>query len=108
MSKIRFIYFCLFIALTSQGFSQTPANAVDPYSSIYQTKLEDGHAVYFTPENFNIKADGSLDVSDALQEAINKVQETVRYGIVFIPEGTYKISKTIYLWKGIQIGRAHV
>ena len=103
MRKTQFIYLCLFIALATQAFSQTPAGAVDPYSSIYQTKLEDSHAVYFTPENFNIKADGSLDVSDALQEAINKVQETVRYGIVFIPEGTYKISKTIYLWKGIRL-----
>ncbi len=103
MNKIKFIYFCLFIAFANQGFSQTPDNAVNPYSSVYQTKLEDNLAVYFTPEKFNIKTDGSVDVSDALQEAINKVQETVRYGIVFIPEGTYRISKTIYLWKGIRL-----
>lgn len=103
MGKIRLIYFCLLMALAGQGFAQTPANAVDPYSSIYQTRLDDHFAVYFTPEKFDIKTDGSVDVSDALQEAINAVQETVRYGIVFIPEGTYRISKTIYLWKGIRL-----
>ncbi|MDR1370556.1 MAG: gluconolaconase [Dysgonamonadaceae bacterium] len=93
----------IFITSVSQGFAQAPADVVNPYSSVYRTKLEDPLAVCFTPELFNIKADGTVDVSDALQEAINKVQETVRYGIVFIPEGTYRISKTIYLWKGVRL-----
>jgi sugar lactone lactonase YvrE len=103
MKKYLFIFLLMFITLVSPGFSQTPANVVDPYASIYQTRLDDALAVYFTPENFTITADGSTDVSDALQEAINKVQETVRYGIVFIPEGIYRISKKINLWKGVRL-----
>ena len=79
------------------------AQAVNPYGSVYQTRLDDTLAIYFTPENFGIRADGSTDVSDALQQAINRVQETVRYGVLFIPEGTYPISKTIYIWKGIRL-----
>ena len=91
---ITFLFACNFIS----------ANTVLPeYGSIYINRMDDELAVYFTPENFDIKTDGSMDVSDALQAAINKVQETVRYGIVFIPEGTYRISKTIYLWKGVRL-----
>jgi sugar lactone lactonase YvrE len=90
-------------AFVSPGFAQTPAEAVDAYASIYQTKIDDPLAVYFTPDAFGIPTDGSADVSDALQQAINRVQETVRYGIVFIPEGTYRISRTIHLWKGIRL-----
>ncbi|MDR0700338.1 MAG: SMP-30/gluconolactonase/LRE family protein [Tannerella sp.] len=73
------------------------------YASVYTGKPEDSLAVYFTPEEFDIKNDGSQDISEALQSAIDKVQETVRYGVVFIPEGTYRISKTIYVWKGIRL-----
>ena len=78
-------------------------NAFPEYGSIYSNRMDDEKAVYFTPENFDIKTDGSMDVSDALQAAINKVQETIRYGIVFIPEGVYRISKTIHIWKGVRL-----
>ena len=78
-------------------------NVLPEHGSIYTNRMDDERAVYFTPEYFNIKADGSMDVSDALQEAINKVQETIRYGVVFIPEGTYRISKTIHIWKGVRL-----
>ncbi|MDU1890525.1 MAG: glycosyl hydrolase family 28-related protein [Dysgonomonas sp.] len=100
----RIIIVILFI-LVLNGYQVYGQVAVgdQAYSSIYTTKLDDPLAVYFTPENFNISTDGSTDISDALQEAINKVQETVRYGIVFIPEGTYRISKKINLWKGVRL-----
>ncbi|PXV58947.1 sugar lactone lactonase YvrE [Dysgonomonas alginatilytica] len=102
MKQIVIILFCLFITTVSQVSGQISQDDTG-YASVYTTKLDDPLAIYFTPDNFNIKTDGSTDVSDALQEAINKVQETVRFGIVFIPEGTYRISKTIHLWKGIRL-----
>ena len=64
--------------------------------SVYTQKPKDLEAVFFTPENFNIKADGKTDVSDQLQEAINKVKTEKNFGIVFLPEGRYMISKTIH------------
>lgn len=73
------------------------------YTSIYTERPEDDLAVYFTSDSFAVAPDGSADVSDALQRAIDKVQATVRYGILFIPEGTYKISRTLYIWKGIRL-----
>ena len=71
--------------------------------SFYQSKMDDSAAVYFTPENFKFKNDGKSDVSDVLQEAIRKVKTTTNFGIVFIPEGTYIISKTIFIPKAIRL-----
>jgi len=47
--------------------------------------------------------DGSADDSEAIQQAINKVEETHHQGILFIPEGRYRINKTIYVWPGIRL-----
>ena len=64
--------------------------------SVYELCPKDPEAVYFTPENYGIKSDGSMDVSDALQNAINEVKKKYNFGIVFLPEGKYKITKTVY------------
>ncbi len=71
--------------------------------SFYQARLNDDDAVYFTPENFKITRDGKTDVSDELQRAINEVKTNYNFGIVFIPEGTYKISKTIYIPTAVRV-----
>jgi sugar lactone lactonase YvrE len=71
--------------------------------SYYPSKLDDPRAVYLTPGNFSVRADGTADDSSALQDAINKVQETHLQGIVFLPSGRYRISRTIYIWPGIRV-----
>ena len=48
--------------------------------SFYKEKLTDGKAVYFTQDNFNIKNDGTEDVSVQLQEAIHAVVKQDGYG----------------------------
>jgi len=55
--------------------------------------------MYFSPG----KTDGSIDVSDTLQNAINQLKITHNFGILFIPEGTYLISKTIYVPQAIRL-----
>src|ERR1035437_2041217 len=74
-----------------------------PGNSFYPLKPEDAQAVYFTPENFSITADGKTDVSDQLQKAINQVKTDKNFGILFIPEGTYTISRTIYIPAAIRL-----
>ncbi len=64
-------------------------------SSIYPTRLDDPSAVYLTHENFHVAGDGKADDSLAIQAAIDKLQETRGEGIVFIPEGRYRITRTI-------------
>ena len=76
--------------------------AVD-LKSMYTQRPADPEAFYFTPENYQITADGKTDVSDALQEAINQVKTEKNFGILFIPEGKYRISKTIYIPTAIRL-----
>ncbi|SEP02131.1 SMP-30/Gluconolaconase/LRE-like region-containing protein [Mucilaginibacter gossypiicola] len=71
--------------------------------SIYHARLQDSDAVYFTPENFKIKADGKTDVSDELQAAITKVKTEHNFGVLFIPEGKYLISKTIFIPTAVRL-----
>ena len=71
--------------------------------SVYTQMPHDPEALYFTSENFNIAPDGKHDVSEALQFAINKLKKEKNFGILFIPEGKYLISKTIYVPKAIRI-----
>jgi hypothetical protein len=72
-------------------------------SSVYPTRLDDPAAVYLTPGAFHVQGDGDADDSVAVQAAIDKLQETRGEGVVFIPEGRYRITRTIYLWPGIRI-----
>jgi hypothetical protein len=71
--------------------------------SFYTKRLEDPEAVYFTPDRFPIKADGSMDVSEALQQAIREVKTMHNFGILFIPEGKYLISRTIYIPQAVRL-----
>ena len=64
-------------------------------TSFYTGKIEDESAIYFDADHFNISNDGIVDVSDELQKAVNMVVEEYGYGIVFVPEGKYLLSKTI-------------
>jgi hypothetical protein len=72
-------------------------------SSFYPTRLQDEKAVYLTPDKFAITGDGVADDSAPIQKAIDEVQETSGEGIVFLPSGRYRISKTIYVWPGVRV-----
>jgi hypothetical protein len=94
------VIFFLGITASFQGIS-----AQDQHSgkSIYPLRPNDPEAVYFTRENFNVAADGLGDDAAALQAAIDLVLKQSHGGIVFIPEGTYRLGKTVYLWSGIRL-----
>ncbi|MBQ4540954.1 MAG: SMP-30/gluconolactonase/LRE family protein [Alistipes sp.] len=65
--------------------------------SVYTERFADPNALFFTPEAFGFEAGTKADVSDALQEAINRVKQEKNFGTLYIPEGKYYISKTIYV-----------
>jgi len=94
------LFVLIYLALA--GFTASTVSGINN-SSIYTRRLEDPEAVYFTPGNFNIKTDGSVDVSDELQKAINQLKEEKNFGIIFIPRGIYRISRTIYIPKAIRL-----
>ena len=65
--------------------------------SFYKNRIEDKDAFYFPA------SDGSKDISDEFQDAIMQVVKKHGCGIVFVPEGTYLFSKTIYIPSGVRV-----
>jgi hypothetical protein len=67
--------------------------------------------VYLVKDSFPVHADGVGDDSGAIQQAIDKVRAKGATGgnsrggagIVFVPEGRYRLSQTIYVWRGIRL-----
>ncbi len=72
-------------------------------ASFYPMRLDDPKAVYLTHEAFGVRGDGQSDDSGAIQAAIDRVQESTGEGIVFVPEGRYRVTRTIYVWPGIRV-----
>ena len=72
-------------------------------ASVYTLKFDDPKGVFFTEEEFGIRADGKFDVSDALQAAVNRIKEERGFGTLYLPEGKYRISRTIYVPGSIRI-----
>src|ERR1700684_304950 len=72
-------------------------------ASNYTARLDDAKAVYLTPDSFQVKGDGVTDDSAGLQAAIDKVQEKTNQGILFVPSGRYRVTRTIYIWPGIRL-----
>jgi hypothetical protein len=72
-------------------------------SSYYSARLDDPKAIYLTQENFAVKGDGIADDSAVLQQAINQIQEKTNQGILFVPAGRYRLTRTIYIWPGIRL-----
>jgi hypothetical protein len=72
-------------------------------ASYYPVRMDDPKAIYLTRDAFAVKGDGVTDDSAAIQQAIDKVQSFGSQGIVFIPEGRYRITHTIYVWPSIRV-----
>ena len=72
-------------------------------ASYYTVRLDDPKAVFVTRERFGAVGDGIADDTAALQKAIDAVQETTGEGVVFVPEGRYRLSATLYVWPGIRV-----
>ncbi|HUD91090.1 glycosyl hydrolase family 28-related protein [Sphingobium sp.] len=66
--------------------------------SVYKTAPDEPRAI-------TVKGvgNGRADDSSAIQQAIDKAAEKGGGGIVFLPAGTYRISRTLFLWPGVRI-----
>ena len=72
-------------------------------ASVFTTRLEDPRAVYLTAQEFGAHGDGTADDSAALQAAVDKAGGKVREGIVFVPSGRYRLTRTLYVWPGVRV-----
>ena len=93
------LLFALAMPVGAILFAVAPA----PAQSAFPLRPDDAHAVYLDSKEFGAHGDGLADDSDALQKAINKVQDTVHRGVVFLPEGRYLLDRTVYVWAGIRL-----
>jgi polygalacturonase len=100
---LRVLLLALCVQTVTQFTFAQKTKPADGGASFYKQRLDDPDAVYFTPQNFLVTADGKTDVSDALQKAINTLKATHNFGVLFIPQGTYLITKTIYIPQAIRL-----
>lgn len=90
-------FFCIVCSLAVEsGFAASG-------KSFFTERLEDAQAVYLTRETFGVVGDGIADDSAGLQAAIDAVQEKSEYGVLYVPEGRYRLTQTVYIWKGIRV-----
>ncbi len=71
-------------------------------ASFYPVRPNDAKAVYLTPDHFAVHGDGVADDSEALQAAIDRAGEQGE-GILFVPSGRYRITRTIYIWPAVRV-----
>jgi hypothetical protein len=89
MKGWKIILSCLVVAWAVQLYAD----------SYYPLRPEDPRAVYLTKDQFGVSADGIADDANSIQQAI----DSARRGIVFIPEGRYRLGKTVYVWSGTRV-----
>ena len=70
--------------------------------SVITQRLDDPQAVYLDA-GFHAKGDGRADDSDALQAAIDRVVDLHGEGIVFVPAGRYRLTRTVFVWAGVRL-----
>jgi hypothetical protein len=66
--------------------------------SVFATAPDDPTAVVVRG-----KGDGRADDSAAIQDAIDAAAAKEGGGLVFLPSGRYRISKTLFLWPGVRV-----
>jgi sugar lactone lactonase YvrE len=66
-------------------------------ASYYTVRLDDPKAVYL-----EAKGDGVSDDTAALQSAIDRAAQS-SFGIVFVPEGRYRIGNTLRVWASVRV-----
>ncbi|MEJ2111163.1 MAG: glycosyl hydrolase family 28-related protein [Acidobacteriota bacterium] len=71
--------------------------------SAMTTRLDDPRAVYLEAPDFDVQGDGISDDSAAIQAAIDKAASGIWEGIVFVPSGRYRLTRTLYVWAGVRI-----
>jgi hypothetical protein len=72
-------------------------------SSVFTTRLDDPKAVYLTAPEFDAHGDGKADDSAAIQAALDKAAGSAHEGIVFVPSGRYRLTRTLYIWPGVRV-----
>lgn len=71
--------------------------------SVYQERFEDAMGIFFTKEEFPELEENKDDVSGILQQAIGRLVEEQSYGILYIPEGEYRLKDTVKIPPSVRL-----
>jgi polygalacturonase len=71
--------------------------------SVFTAKPDDAGAVSLSAPEFPVMADGVADDSAAIQAAIDKAAAPNNGSVVFVPSGRYRLTRTIYVWRGVRV-----
>jgi hypothetical protein len=86
------------VAVTAQVAGAEAQPQAGHSVSVFTTVPNDPAAV-----TVKAKGDGVADDSDAIQAAIDKASAKPGGGIVFLPSGRHRITRTIYMWPGVRL-----
>ncbi len=71
--------------------------------SVYPFQLDDPRAAVLNTAGLTPDANGICDVTERLQTLLDSVKQQDKRGIVLIPEGTYCVSKTVYVPRAVRM-----
>ena len=71
--------------------------------SVFMTRPDDPNAIHLSAPQFGVRGDGATDDSAAIQAAIDKAATSFTGGLLFMPSGRYRVTRTIYVWRGVRI-----
>src|SRR3569833_2517736 len=75
------------------------AASAQPGASFLTTRLDAPRAIPLT----GAVGDGKADDSTPIQAAIDKAASDREEGIVFIPQGRYRVTRAIYVWPAVRV-----
>src|SRR5579863_2208840 len=91
---VRNVFLALgMLCFAAQGFA----------ASVFTKRIDDPKAVYLDQATFGVHGDGVADDSEGIQAAIDKAAAHGREGIVFVPSGRYRLTRTVYVWPGTRV-----
>jgi Pectate lyase superfamily protein/SMP-30/Gluconolactonase/LRE-like region len=91
---MKYLLFCVALLLGT-----CLAAIAQPGTSAFATRLDDPRAIVLT----GAAADGRADDSAAIQAAIDRAASDRGEGIVFVPQGRYRLTRTIYVWPSVRV-----
>lgn len=93
---MRALFLALVFALASQIAHASTA-------SVFTVRPDDPAAVTLSAPDFQIRGDGVADDSAAIQAAVDKAASTPSGGLLFVPPGRYRLTRTILVWRGVRL-----
>jgi hypothetical protein len=71
--------------------------------SAFTARPDDPQAIYLTTEAFGVRGDDDADDSAGIQAALDKAGLVPGGGLVFVPSGRYRVTRTVYVWRGVRV-----